>query len=177
MTIAIIFVALSFIALLLILYFAKGHHAAEANLDQFASQLQPVDVNAFRNLIDENEELYLREHLDPDDYRSIRRERKLAAIDYILCAAKNAAILIRLAEAAQQNPDPAISTAADKLLENAFRLRLYCFRVVPLLYVSILIPGAGSVPVRIADSYDTITRQVVMLGCLRYPTRGMSSVL
>jgi|SRR5215467_11258220 len=176
MIVAMFFVALSFVSLAVILYLAKGHHATGANLDQLRSQLQPVDVNAFRNLIDEGEELYLRQHLDPDDFRVIQRERKLAAIEYIRCAASNAAILIRLAEAAQQSPDPATSLAAEKLLENAFRLRLYCFRVVPRLYVSVLLPRAGLVPARVADSYDTITRQVVMLG-LQYPTRGMSSAL
>jgi hypothetical protein len=177
MIVAIIFVALSFIALLLIFYLVKGHHRTGADLNQLASQLRPVDVNAFRNLIDENEERYLREHLDLAEYRSIRRERKVAAIEYILCAASNAAILIRLAEAAQHNPDPAISAAADRLLENAVRLRLYCFRVVPQLYLSVLLPSLGFAPARIADSYDAITRQVVMLGCLQYPTRGMSSAL
>lgn len=176
MIVAIVFVALSFIGLALILYLAKGFHATGGSLNQLASQLQPVDLNAFRNLIDKGEELYLREHLDPADFRSIQRERKLAAIEYIRCAASNAAILIRLAEVAQQSPDPAISSAAEKLLENAFRLRLYCFRVVPRLYVSVLVPSAGLVPARLADSYDTITRQVVMLG-LQYPTQGMASAL
>jgi hypothetical protein len=171
-----VFSLFSFVALLLILYLAKGHHSTSTDLDSLASQLRPVDVNAFRNLIDEGEELYLCQHLDPADFRSIQRERKLAAVDYIRCAAGNAAILIRLAEAAQQSPDPAISSAAEKLLENAFRLRLYCFRVIPRLYVSVLLPSAGLVPARVADSYDTITRQVVMLG-LQYPTRGMSSAL
>ena len=176
MIVAIVFVALSFVALALILYFAEGFHPRGGNLDQLASQLRPVDLNAFRNLINESEEIYLREHLDPADFRSIQRERKLAAIEYIRCAASNAAILIRLAEAAQQSPDPKISSAAGNLLENAFRLRLYCLRVVPRLYVSVLVPSAGLVPARLADSYDTITRQVVMLG-LQYPTRGMASAL
>src|SRR5262249_16423215 len=99
-----------------------------------------------------------------------------ATIEYIRCAANNAAILIRLAEAAQQNPDPAVVQAADKLLDNAFRLRLYAFRVVPRLYLNVLLPGMNLTPTPVADTYDVLTRQVVMVG-LQYATRGMSSAL
>jgi hypothetical protein len=176
MTLAVVFIVLSFIALLTILHIAKGHHATGGDLDQIASQLRSVDVAAFRNLIDEGEEEYLREHLPPREFRSIQRERKLAAIEYVRCAANNAAILIRLAEATQQNPDPRVVQAADKLLDNAFSLRLYALRVVPRLYLNVLLPGMNLTPTPVADAYDVLTRQVVMLG-LQYPTRGISSAL
>jgi hypothetical protein len=172
-----VFVLVSFLALLLVFHIAKGHHATGGDLDHLASQLRSVDVAAFRNLIDEGEDEYLRRHLPPDEFRGIQKERKLAAIEYVRCAARNAAILIRLAEAARQNHDPAIAHAADKLLDNALRLRLYSFRVLPLLYLGVLLPEATFVPIDLADAYDTITRQVVMLGCLQFPTRGMSSAL
>ncbi len=171
-----VFVVLALLALILILHVAKGHHATGRDLDQLASQLQSVDVDAFRNLIDQREEEYLRERLPVGVFRGIQRERKLATIEYIRCATTNAAILIRLAEAARENSDPAIAQAADKLFDNALRLRLYSFRVVPWLYLSLLFPGASLVPTELADAYDTVARQVVMLG-LQYPTRGMSGAL
>jgi hypothetical protein len=172
-----VFAVLGLIALLVILHIAKGHHATGGSLDQLALQLRSVNVDAFRNLIDEREDEYLRQHLRPSEFRSIQRERRLAAIEYVRCAARNAAILIRLAEAARQNHNPAVAQAAERLLDNAFRLRLYSFRVVPRLYLGVLLPGASLAPTGLADAYDTITRQVVMLGCLQYPTRGMSSAL
>jgi len=174
MIIPTIFVVLAFLGLLLILYIAKGHHSTAGNLDQLASQLRSVDVDAFRNLIDHREQDYLRERLPANEFRGIQRERMLAAVEYVRAAASNAAILIRLAEAARQNSDPAVAQAADKL---AIRLRLYAFRVVPRLYFGMLMPGVSLAPIDLADAYDTITRQVVMLGCLQYPTRGMSSAL
>ena len=177
MIIPAIFVVLAFLGLLLILYIAKGHHATGGNLDQLALQLRSVDVEAFRNLIDHREQDYLRERLPASEFRGIQRERMLAAVEYVRAAASNAAILIRLAEAARQNSDPAVAQAADKLLDNAIRLRLYAFRVVPRLYFGMLMPGVSLAPIDLADAYDTITRQVVMLGCLQYPTRGMSSAL
>ena len=177
MILAAVFAVLSLIALVAIFHLARGHHAVGGDLDELASQLQSVDVSAFRNLIDEREEEYLRCNLPPSEFRAIQRERKLIAIEYIWCAARNAAILIRLAEAAREASDPAIAEAAGKLLNNAVGLRLYAFRVVPRLYLSVLLPGSSLVPIRVADAYDTLTRQVVMLGCLQYPTRGISSAL
>jgi len=175
--IALVFALVGLLALLLIIYLAKGHHATGGDLDELAARLKPVDVSAFRNLIDEREEEFLRERLPAPEFKNIARERKLAAIEYIWSAAENAAILIRLGEAAKQDSDPAISSAGEKLFENALRLRLYAFKVVPRLYLGVLFPSAGSAPYAVADAYDTITRQVVMLGCLQYPTRGMSSAL
>jgi hypothetical protein len=100
----------------------------------------------------------------------------LAAVEYVRCAAQNAAILIRLGEAARLSADPEIVTAAERLLDNALRLRLYALQAVPRLYVAILLPGIARTPCTFADTYDRMTRQVVMLG-LRYPTHGMSAAL
>lgn len=165
------------LALFLIIYLAKGHHATGCDVDALAAQLRPLDVNAFRNLIDEREEKFLRELLPGKEFRRVHRERTLAAVEYVKCAAQNAAILIRLAEAAKQAPDPAVSAAAEKLLDNALRLRLHAFHVVPRLYLGMLVPRTALAPRFVADGYDTLTRQVVMLGCLQFPTRGMSAAL
>jgi hypothetical protein len=177
MMFSLIFVVIGVLSLILIVYLAKGHHSAGGNLDELASKLKFIDVNAFRNLIDEGEEEFLRVRLPRHEFRSIQRERKLAAIEYIWCAAQNAAMLIRLGEAAKQDPDPAVSAAADKVVENALRLRLYAFQVVPRLYLSMVLPGASLAPYFVADTYDKITRQAVMLGCLQHSTREMSRAL
>jgi hypothetical protein len=177
MTIPLIFAFAGLLALFLVVLLAKGHLSTNDSLDELASRLRSVDVEAFRNLIDENEEQFLREKLPPREFRRIQRRRNLAAVDYIWCAAQNAAILTRLGEAARQNSDPAIAAAAEKLVGNALRLRLYAFQAIPRLYVTAVVPWAHASPNFVADTYDSMTRQVVMLGCLHYPTRGMSSAL
>jgi hypothetical protein len=175
MTIAIIFAVIGAIALAAIIYLARSNTRHE-NLGELAAQLRPVDVRAFRNLLAEHEEQFLRENLPFREFRSIHRERMLAATEYVRCAAQNAAILIRLGEAARLSTDPEIVIAADRLLDNALRLRLYAIQTLPRLYVAILLPSVARAPSSLADTYDTMTRQVVMLG-LRYPTYGMSSAL
>jgi hypothetical protein len=177
MIITLIFVFTGILALAFFVYFGKGHHSKANNLDELASRLRPVDVDAFRNLIDEAEDRYLRKHLPAAEFRTIHRERMLAAAEYVWCAAQNAAILIRLAEAARENSNPSVAETAERLLENAIRLRLYAFQAAPRLYLSALLPTIRINPELVADNYGSMTRQVVMLGCLKFPTHGMSAAL
>lgn len=120
-----IIVVAGVIALVLILQLAKGLRRIGGNLDEMAARLRPIDVDAFRNLIDEREEEYLRANLPSREFRRIHRQRMLAVVEYVWSATRNTSILIGLGEAAKQSRDPAVVAAADKLLENALRLRLY----------------------------------------------------
>src|SRR6266852_6520997 len=135
MMISFIFAGAGLLGLFLILYLAKGLRAKGGDLGELVARLRPIDVNAFRNLIDQREEEYLRAHLPRREFRSIHRERMLAAVEYVWCATRNTSILISLGEAAKQSPDPAVIAAADKLLENALRLRLYSIQSLPRLYL------------------------------------------
>jgi hypothetical protein len=175
-SLTLLFLVLGLLALGLVAYLANGRHSSKGSLDQLASRLRRVDVDAFLNLTDESEEQFLRQRLPAWEFRKILRERKLAAVEYVWGAAQNASILIQLAEAARQDPDPDVAAAGQKLLDSAVRLRLYAFMTVPQLYLGILFPQAN-VSRSVAESYGAIRRQVVMLGCLHYPTHDMSSAL
>jgi len=176
MTIAIILIVLSVVALLFLIRAARGHAIALRFGDHPAAHIRSVDLEAFRNLIDPDEEEYLKSRLHPAKFRKIQRERLRAAAEYISCAAHNAAILLRMAEAARSSPDPRVATMAEKLVEDAIRLRLYAFQAIPKLYIAMIVPVQQLSPIRVADRYEQITRQVVLLG-LRYPMRGISSAL
>ena len=167
-------VILSVVALALILAFAHGPRHAGDNLDQLASQLRPLDADAFHNLIDEREEEFLRTRLPGPEFRAIHRERMLAAVEYTWGAAHNAGILIRLADAARQSADPEVVAAAQMLQENASHFRLYAFQVVPRFYLSMLIPSLRATSGGFADSYHDVARQMVVLGCLQSPARVRS---
>ena len=139
-------------------------------------QLRSVDLRAFRNLMDPEEEEYLRRRLLPADFRRIQRERLCAAVEYVRCAAFNAGVLMHFAEAARRSPDPAAARAAAKLIDNAIRLRSYAFQVIPRLYLAMVFPGRRISSARVAESYEQMTRQVVLLG-LQYPTGEIPGAL
>jgi hypothetical protein len=138
--------------------------------------IRSVDLRAFRNLMDPEEEEYLRRKLPPAEFRRIQRERLRTAVEYIQCAASNAAVLMNLAEAARRSPDPATAQAAVKLIDNAVRLRSYALQAIPKLYLAMMFPGRRISSARVADSYELMTRQVVLLG-LQYPTGEISGSL
>jgi hypothetical protein len=176
-TIALIFALIGLLALALIVYLAKGHLTSDADWQKLTDQLRPVDVAAFCNLISATEQQYLHDHLPSRDFRNIHRERMQAAVEYVRCAAHNASILMRLGEAASQHSEASVREAGQKLVENGLRLRLYAVQLVPRLYLSMAFPKAGPATDVLADTYDNMSRQVVMLNRLHFPTHDMSSAL
>jgi hypothetical protein len=176
MTVSIIFVALAILALILLTCAARGRAIALRVGGNPAESIRAVDVEAFRNLIDPDEGQYLRSRLPSAEFRKIQRARLQAAAEYVFCAAHNAAVLLKMAEAARRSPDPQVAAMAEKMVENAIRLRLYAFQAIPKLYIAMILPLRPQSTVRVADRYEQMTRQVVLLG-LQYPMRGISSAL
>src|ERR1700674_4160960 len=177
MTITIIVVVVALAALLLLVTLAMGQASSSKLLENPTEHIRAVDVEAFRNLVDPDEEEFLRTNLPPAEFRRLQRERLRAAVEYVSCAAHNAAILLRLADAGRRSSDPPTAEAAQKLVDNALRLRLYALHAIPRLYLGMILRGSRISPVRIAESYEQMTRLVVLLGCLQYPPRGVSAAL
>jgi hypothetical protein len=177
MIITLLLVVVALLALGFLIRLAKGHASSSEVLENPAGHIRAVDIAAFRNLIDPDEEEFLRANLAPAEFRGIQRERLRAAVEYVSCAAQNAAILLRLADAGRHSPDPATAEAAQKLVDNALLLRLYALHAIPRLYLGMIFPGSRISPVRIAERYEQMARLVVLLGCLQYPTRGVAAAL
>jgi len=177
MIIALILALTALLTLLFLVRLTRGRRLNLRVLENPAEHLRAVDVEAFRNLVDPGEEEFLRTNLAPAEFRKIQRERLRAAVEYVSCAAQNAGVLLRLADAGRRSSNPATAEAAEKLVNNALRLRLYALHTIPRLYLGMIFPGTRISPVRIAESYEQMTRQVVLLGCLQYPTRGVSAAL
>jgi hypothetical protein len=149
------------------LWCVKIRNTETQDIDDAATQLRPVDVNAFRNLMDSREREYLRTQLSSAEFRSVHGERMLAATDYVWCAFRNAGILIRLAETSLNDPDPAVAATAANLQENATRLRLDAMQTLPKIYLSMIFPGLYWIPVELAEGFDQLNRQAVVFGCVR----------
>ncbi len=176
MTVTVTLIVFSALVMLFLIRLAAGQYLAARRTENAERQIRFVDVKAFRNLVDPDEEEYLRNHLCVEDFRRIQRERLRAAIEYVWCAVHNSAVLLGLAEAARHSHDPATARSAEKLIHDAIRLRSYALQIIPRLYLGMLLPGAGRPDLRVADDYEEMTRQVVVLG-LQYPARGNTSAL
>ena len=104
LTLILVFAALA--TILVLLRAARGQSVAIAGLEDLQGRTTAIDMAAFRNLVDPQEEKFLRDNLPPKEFSSIQRQRTRAAIVYVRCAAQNAAILLRLGEAARHHSNP-----------------------------------------------------------------------
>jgi hypothetical protein len=157
---------------LLLMYAARGKSAAVGESDDLVGRTRPVDIDAFRNLINPAEEAFLRENLPRREFRAIQRERLRAALEYVSCAAHNAAILVRLGEAARLSLDPKIAEAGQQLLDTALRLRLYALLASIKFYLGIALPGAHLSAGTLVDNYQHLSSLAGQLVFMQYPSRA-----
>jgi len=150
----------------------KGYGAAPLDESNLASRLPSVDLEAFRNLIDPDEEKFLRANLQPGEFRVIQRQRLRAAVDYVTGVSQNAAALLQLGLAARRSPDIRIAEAGRQLVDDAVRLRLTSVLAIGKLYARIVFPGAVIEPSGIVDHYRSMSYQVALLGRLQNPAKA-----
>lgn len=167
---SLIFVALAI--LMLLLYVEGGQNSAVNDLDDLAGRTRPVDLEAFRNLVDPREEDFLRDHLLPQQFRSVQRQRLRAAREYIWNTAHNATFLLRLGEAAMRSPDPRIAQAGKQLIHSALRLRAYSLLSCAKLYVRTLFPEARLSYGELADNYQHLSALASQLALIQHPTQA-----
>src|SRR5580692_1401750 len=80
--------------------------------------IRPIDVEAFRNLINPAEDDYLRRRLPPTEFRSVRRARLRALAAYVQVAAINASVLVRVGESALASGNPQFTESAHRLVND-----------------------------------------------------------
>ncbi len=139
-----ILVAVAFCGLGIVLYVAIRSRTRPVDLEKAVETFRSLDVEAFRNLVDSDEEAFLRAHLSPKKFREIKRQRVWAALIYAREAGNAATALAKIGQVAQKSPDPKIATSGVQLAENAFRLRLQTIGACCYLFTEILLPDLQS---------------------------------
>ncbi len=131
------------------------------------AQIESLDVLAFNNLIDPGEEDFLRENLPPPIFKHVQRLRLRAAIEYVMCASRNAALLVRLGKAVSSAPDAQHSQQARELVNAAVQLRLLSVLVLCLLWVKIAFPGLRLSLKEVSTMHERLISQHGFLGRVR----------
>ncbi len=169
MTIAAILVVFGLAAIVFLLVVARGRAGEVSKIEELPGRTRPVDIEAFRNLIDPAEERHLRTHLAGREFRRIQRRRLLAALEYVERAAGNAALLIRLGEAARSSSDPEVVRAGQRLADTALRMRIYALAIETRLYAALLLPGVSVSLAPLAERYSGMTDVAGTLTRLQNP--------
>jgi hypothetical protein len=172
MTITLLSILFAVVALVLFVLRSFGMGRVLMDEAKLSEQIRPVDLDAFQNLTDPEEEEFLRANLPAAEFRMIQRQRLRAAIEYVGGVSHNAALLLQLGQTARRSPDARIADTGRNLVDNALRLRLYSSLAICKLCLRIAFPGAVLQPAGIVDRYQRMTDGAAQLGRLQYPSRG-----
>jgi len=169
MILAIVLVVAALIALTLILRGAVSSSVQISAGTTLSHQIQPIDVEAFRILADPAEDDYLRQRLPASELRRVRRERLRAMAVYVQVAARNAAVLIHVAQGALNSSDSRTADAARELISDALHLRRNAAFALVRIYVVLAWPNAGFAAAPVLDGYRQLHGSAMLLGRLQNP--------
>jgi hypothetical protein len=168
MTLAIILVIAAALALVFILGMALSR-GLQISTGTGANQIQPIDVEAFRNLVDPAEDDYLRRRLPIGEFRLVRRERLRAMAAYVRTAGRNAAILVRRGQSALAAGDAQTVDAARRLVDNALLLRRNAAFALLRIYIALAWPNSGGMAESVLRGYEQLNGSAMLLGRLQNP--------
>jgi hypothetical protein len=169
MTLAIILVIAAILSLVLIVRAAVSRSLQLSDRSNLAGQIQPIDVEAFRNLINPSDDEFLRVSLAPRQFRVVRRARLRATAAYVLQAGRNAALLVRIGQAALASRDLRTQQAAQELINDALLLRRNAAFALLKIYAVLAWPKSGLGVAGIADRYEHLSGSAMLLGRLKNP--------
>jgi len=173
MTLAIILVIAAALALIFILGVTFSRSLQISSGAGLAAQIQPIDVEAFRNLIDPAGDDYLRRRLPASEFRLVQRQRLRAMAAYVQTAGRNAAVLVLMGQGALTSPDAQTADAARRLVDNALLLRRNAAFALIRIYVALAWPNSGLAATPILHSYEHSYEQLngsaMLLGRLQNP--------
>lgn len=141
-------------------------------------QLEIIDLDAFRNLVDPAETAYLRHRLPLSEFRRVQRARLRAMASYVHAADRNATALMRIGQSVLAGKDAQTSQAAHELIGNALLLRRNAAFALFRIYVALAWPNAGLAADPILHDYERLNGSAMLLGRLQNPASpGLTSTV
>jgi len=170
-----IVIAAAVLALIFFVLRGLGTALTFSNVQELTQRIEPVDLEAFRNLTEPSEEEFLRSALPTAEFRRVQRERLRAAIDYLGGVSHNAVILLQLGQIARQSVEPQVAEAGRRLTDDALRMRLYSLMAICKLTVRYVFPNTELQPGGVIDRYQVLTSAAIRLGRMQEPGKGALS--
>ncbi len=169
MNLAFVLVFAALVALGIIVRLAVSRSLPAKVDSSLAKTIRPVDVEAFRNLINPAEDDYLRSRLPPAEFRSVRRARLRAIAAYVQVAGRNAGVLVRVGESALASGNPHFVESAQRLVNDALLVRRNATVALARIYIALAWPNSGVAAVRVVDRYERLSGSAMLLGRLQNP--------
>jgi hypothetical protein len=169
MNLAVFLVIAAIFALGVILRLAIKQKSLARRTDNLAIAIRPIDIEAFRNLINPIEDEYLRRRLPRARFRAVRRERLRAMAAYVQIASRNAAVLVHIGQSALAAGDVRTTSAAQQLVNDALLLRRNTTVALARIYMALAWPGSEFAAIRVVERYERLSGAAMLLGRLQNP--------
>jgi|ERR1700678_300693 hypothetical protein len=159
-----IYIAIAVAVVILLAYLATRRSRVPFAIDKARALMGSLDIEAFRNLVDPEEEAFLRSTLPADQFRTIKRQRAWAAFAYVRTLSHIALEFSRFGHAVRSSPDPRLAELGRQVASGAVHLRLVAFEAGGRLLIAATFPD---LPQRCPQSlFEQYTRSAGLL--LRY---------
>lgn len=120
-----------------------------------SAQTQPVDMEAFTNLLDVSQQEYVRGRLSAREYAWYQRERSRVLIEYVERISHNSAVLIGLAHQLRSaESDAEFQRRNNDVLGLAIRTRTFALLALALLHISARAPWLATSLRQLAGGYQ-----------------------
>lgn len=159
-------IVVTFIAVAVLVFLTSqvwGRYGSRGTSLQTESQLVPVDLEAFENLMDPEEEHYLRKNLSPAEFRRVQRTRLRVSKMYVAALSQNARVLVAVGQSVRSNADPAVAATGQEIVQRAIRLRIWCLLSLVRMNAAIVFPAHLSPSSRLAHQYMLVTYMAASL--------------
>jgi hypothetical protein len=170
MTILLVLVACGLIASIAVLWAFRSVHAPA--LSELEKHIQPVDLAILANLLDPQQEQYLKKNLKTRQFIRYKLMRLSVARYYMGRASRNAVVLMNVGRLAARSQNPAMSNAGRALVEAAVRLRIYATFAPVMLTFQIFWSNPYRSFTLFLESYDQTKHRLAQLTSLEAAIPG-----
>jgi len=169
MTLAVVLIVFAALALVIVLRIVVSRNLQLPEGSGLEARIQPVDIEAFRNLVNPAEDDHLRRRLPSREFRDVRRARLLAAAAYVWAARRNAGILVRIGQSSQSSDDRHTVEAATRLVDQSVQLQKNAAVALVRIYIALAWPNSGLAAAPILEGYRDLSGTAMLLGRLQNP--------
>ena len=135
-----VYVAIAVALAALFVYLAARRRREPLAIDKARALMGSLDIEAFQNLVDPDEEAFLRSSLPAAQFRTIKRERAWAALAYVRTLSHIALEFSRFGHAARHSPDPRLAELGRQMVSGAVSLRLRALEAGGRLFIAATFP-------------------------------------
>ncbi len=161
MIITVVVIALALCAVML--FYLAVHNRKK----QAGQSIRPVDLDAFRVLMDRNDEAFMREKLPRSTFSQLKRLRIRVTLRYVARIAANASAVLQMGETARLSPSAEVADTAAQVMELATQIRLQCLLAMAKLSLEYAMPSLQLTPAMLVPKYQSLKDSVSRLGDLQ----------